>query len=210
MQAFYRATSVALLSLFSCLSHAEMCEGEPCDQAGPLWLEFIHTNDTVRLEDADKTNAEALAEGVARAETAEERRVLSLVSSWLDAPAGPIDFDNLQGEWRCRTIKVGGILPAIAYRNFDCKMYVEARVLAFDKTSGSQRTSGLIYQDTETSAVYLGKAYYSYEKPKDYGQDGQNESDDVARLKVLDDNHAILIFPAPYHESKMNILELTR
>src|SRR5690349_13077217 len=51
------------------------------------------------------------------------------------------------GKWKCRTIKLGGMLPLTIYDWFDCRISDDGSGWYLVKTSGSQRTSGRFYDD---------------------------------------------------------------
>ncbi|WP_254796774.1 DUF4893 domain-containing protein [Sulfitobacter albidus] len=76
-----------------------------------------------------------------------------------------VAFDpGLDGDWRCRTMKLGGIAPLTVYSDFDCRITVLIDGLAFEKLTGSQRTKGKITL-RDGRAVYLGVGYVSSESP---------------------------------------------
>jgi len=83
--------------------------------------------------------------------------------------------DRLAGTWRCRTMKLGGLTPAIIYSWFRCRISERGGRLFFEKLGGSQRTSGWLYSEGE-GFVYLGASYVHYngtnEKPHAYSGSG--------------------------------------
>jgi len=127
-----------------------------------------------------------------------------------------VAFDpSLAGEWRCRTMKLGGLTRLVVYTNFKCRMTLDNTGVTFEKLSGSQRTSGRI-EMREGRAVYLGVGHVSSEEPQDYAKlppDFEGTSTvfpDVAVFERISERRARLMFPAPVNESDFDILELTR
>jgi len=121
----------------------------------------------------------------------------------------------LVGKWRCRTMKLGGLTPAVVYSWFNCRVSDKAGTLAFEKLTGSQRTSGTLYPDGE-GFVYLGGSYVSGEKPHPYsgnraGAGSETTPDDqIGRLMLLYDGRARLELPYPSRESTFDVIELKR
>ena len=116
------------------------------------------------------------------------------------------DF-NPTGNWRCRTIKMNGILSLVVYGWFKCRI-VEEDGWKLIKTSGSQRTSGRFFDDGETRMIFVGASHYSDEKPRAYGTDP--DRDQVAVVTRPGKSRLRIEFPLPRYESKFDILELKR
>jgi len=127
-----------------------------------------------------------------------------------------VAFDPaLSGEWRCRTIKLGGNPALVVYSNFKCRMALDTTGIAFEKLTGSQRTIGRI-EMRNGRAVYLGVGFVASQAPQayedlapDFEGDG-TIAPDVAVFERVSDTRARLMFPAPINESDFDILELTR
>ena len=117
------------------------------------------------------------------------------------------DFD-LGGEWRCRTIKAGGLSPLVVYGWFKCRVSDDGSGWKLEKTSGSQRTTGRFYDDGEKRMIYLGSFYVAGETPKPYGSGP--ESDQVGYAFRTGPAEWRIEFPAPQYESKLDILEFRR
>ena len=168
-------------------------------------LSTITKDDKARLENFDATRAKAIAE--ARAEgSAQDLAVLDRVLA-----GKPLDLRNagLDGDWRCRTIKLGGMAPKlVVYGWFKCRIHQDDAGLWLDKTTGSQRTHGQFYDDGDTRMIYLGKLHYGYEKPGRYGQDPTRNQ--VAYAFRVGPKRLRLEFPAPQYESLLDIMEFER
>ena len=178
--------------------------------AGPAFadgavLSKMTKDDKARLDNFDATRAKAIAE--ARA-TGSRQDIAVLDKVLAGEPLGLRDA-GLAGDWRCRTIKLGGMEPQlVVYGWFKCGIFEDGAGLWLDKTTGSQRTRGLFYDDGDTRMIYLGKLHYGYEKPGLYGQDPTR--DQVAYAFRVGPKRMRLEFPAPQYESLLDIMELER
>jgi hypothetical protein len=161
--------------------------------------------DKDRLARFDAIMAEALAE--ARAGGSPED--LQVLEAALSGPALPLaeGFDPT-GDWKCRTIKVGGGLPLTVYGWFKCRISDDGAGWMLEKLTGSQRTKGMFYTLSASRLAYAGAGYVADEKPRIYGEDAQ--SNQVAFAERRAENRIILLFPAPQYESKLDVLVLER
>ncbi len=128
----------------------------------------------------------------------------------INAPSG--DSDIPAGLYSCAITKLGGAkdasLPFIAYPAFRCRVTVEDGRTQFVKLTGSQRTTGWIYKASKRHSVYLGTSFYGYEnKAISYGE--TKERDDAAVLHRIGKDRWRMIFPWPYYESVVDVMELT-
>lgn len=161
--------------------------------------------DKARLASFDAIRAEAIAEakkGGSQGDVATLDAVLA--GKNLTFSEG---FD-LTGDWQCRTVKLGGTLPLTVYGWFKCRVSDDGSGWKLDKLTGSQRTAGAFYTDSDTRLTYVGTLYYSNEKPKKYGSDA--DRDQVAYVVRPDEKRVRLEFPSPKYESKLDIIELKR
>lgn len=161
--------------------------------------------DKARLANYAATRLEAVAEAMAGG-TPSDVAILEDVLG-----KEPLSFRHgfdPTGKWKCRTIKLGGMLPLTIYDWFDCRISDDGSGWYLVKTSGSQRTSGRFYDDGDARLVYLGALHYSREKPVDYGDDA--ERDQVAYVFRTGPQQIRIEFPSPKFESKLDILELKR
>lgn len=159
---------------------------------------------------------------LARAE-AEERGFADEVESLgvlVDPNAG--QAGRLQpppGDYRCRTIKLGardsrqggsGGLAYVAYPAFRCRVELTpGGDLILEKTTGSQRTRGLLYPDTDRRLVYVGAQAWGDEIGfPAYG--ARAERDQLGVFERIGPQRWRLVIPFPKQESKLDILELTR
>lgn len=120
--------------------------------------------------------------------------------------------DIPEGLYNCAITKMGGPdgrgLPFITYPGFKCRVKEEDGRKHFTKLTGSQRTVGWIYPASEQHSVYLGTLFYGYEnKATPYGQ--TEERDQAAALQRIGKDRWRMVFPYPYYESVVNVMELT-
>ncbi|MDX8501133.1 DUF4893 domain-containing protein [Mesorhizobium sp. VK4C] len=164
---------------------------------------LITAADKARLDKYGETRKAALEEAKA-GDPAEVRELDALLAK----PLVAFSDKDLTGNWNCRTIKAGGISPLVIYGWFKCKVSDDGSGWRLQKTSGSQRTTGRFFDDGEKRAIYLGSFSVNDDKAKPYGSGP--ESDQVGYAFR---NSAIewrIEFPAPYYESKLDIMELKR
>ncbi len=110
------------------------------------------------------------------------------------------------GNYRCRTVKLGGILPLTVYGYFACT--ISEGGTRIDKTTGSQRFSGTL-TSAKTAVFYQGALHYGDEEPIAYGMD--SERDQVGCIyRVRDDETTRyrLELPSPHFESTHDVIEL--
>ena len=171
----------------------------------------IRPQERARLDRYERTAGTALMETLAAGDAAD---IAALTTALSGTPQ--VAFDpSLNGEWNCRTMKLGGLTRLTVYTNFKCRMTLDITGIRFEKLTGSQRTSGRI-EMRDGRAVYLGVGYVSSEAPQSYSElapdfEGSGTiTPDVAVFERVSDTRARLLFPAPVNESDFDILELTR
>jgi len=118
------------------------------------------------------------------------------------------------GSYHCRTIKLGSRDergPAfLSYPNFRCTVELTpGGDLVLTKTTGSQRSRGLLYPHSDNQLVFLGAQAWGDETTyPTYGQ--TRERDQIGVLERLGPQRWRLVIPWPKQEAKLEILELTR
>ncbi|MFN4141055.1 DUF4893 domain-containing protein [Aestuariivirga sp.] len=165
----------------------------------------ITPHDRQRLDGFEATLKDALAEARAGGRP-EDLAVLdaALAGSPLPLASG---FDPV-GNWRCRTLKLGGGLPLVVYGWFRCRISDDGAGWLLEKLTGSQRTRGSFFTLSDTRLAYLGAGYVAGEAPRRYGDDTQENQVAIAERRA--ENRIILLFPAPHYESKLDVLVLER
>ena len=168
---------------------------------------LITPADKARLENYENTRKAALGE--ARKGSADDIAILDeLLARPLVAFSSGEPGNSLTGAWQCRTIKAGGLGALVVYDWFRCRVSDDGSGWALDKTSGSQRTSGRIYDYGEKRAIYLGSLRYNDDPTRKYGADP--EMDQVGYAFRTGADQWRIEFPRPRHESLLDILELRR
>lgn len=161
----------------------------------------VSEQDVARMSGFLRSRAQGLGEALV-AESPSDR---SLVSGLFSLPDS--GFEGIpDGDYRCRTIKLGGILPLTAYGFFACR--VSGDGTRIDKLSGSQRFSGSLHASGE-AVFYRGALHYGDEKPITYGAD--HERNQVGCLYPVpndDAPHYRLELPSPLFESTHDVIEL--
>lgn len=163
------------------------------------------------ITDADKARLDKYGE--TRKAALEEAKVgnpseVKQLEDLLAKPLVAFSDKDLTGNWKCRTIKAGGISPLVIYGWFKCKVTDDGSGWRLAKISGSQRTGGRFFDDGDKRAIYLGSFSVNDDKAKPYGSGP--ESDQVGYAFRNSATEWRIEFPAPYYESKLDIMELKR
>ena len=164
---------------------------------------LITDADKARLDKYGETRKAALEEAKA-GNPSEVKQLEDLLAK----PLVAFSDKDLTGNWKCRTIKAGGISPLVIYGWFKCKVTDDGSGWRLAKISGSQRTSGSLFDDGDKRAIYLGSFSVNDDKAKPYGSGP--ESDQVGYAFRNSATEWRIEFPAPYYESKLDIMELKR
>ncbi|PBB21240.1 DUF4893 domain-containing protein [Mesorhizobium sp. WSM4313] len=164
---------------------------------------LITAADKARLDKYGDTRKAAL-EAAKAGDPSEVKQLDELLAR----PLVAFSDKDLTGNWKCRTIKVGGLSPLIIYGWFKCKVTDDGSGWRLAKISGSQRTAGRFFDDGEKRAIYLGSFSVNDDKAKPYGSG--LESDQVGYAFRNSASEWRIEFPAPYYESKLDIMEFKR
>lgn len=119
------------------------------------------------------------------------------------------------GTYRCRTIKMGRRvegqgLAYVEYPWFACSVELTpGGDLVLTKTTGSQRTRGLIYPDTDRRAVYVGAQAWGADEKSFPAYGDKAERDQVGVIERIGQNRWRLVLPWPKQEAKLELLEIT-
>ncbi|MCZ4272417.1 DUF4893 domain-containing protein [Maritalea porphyrae] len=164
----------------------------------------LSSRDFSRLHTIDQSRIKGLAEAMLGENASDRAIVKELYSMGIGAPKVVPT-----GNYKCRTIKLGGISALVSYKFFDCRISQAGDQLRLEKLSGSQRFVGTLHMQ-ETGVAYKGASHYGYEEPRAYGVDG--EHDQVGCLfEALGKPTSILLeLPAPQFESVHDVIELVR
>lgn len=171
----------------------------------------IRPQEATRLAAMDATLGAALRQAMAGG----RRGDVDLLQEALEGLPYPALRTTLEGDWKCRTIKLGGLTDLTAYAPFDCRFTADGDGFIFEKLTGSQRTKGRVSL-MDGQMIYLGVGYVAEAAPMDYdalppGDFGDGEiQPQVAVVEQPDPDRARLMFPAPITESTFDLLYLTR
>jgi hypothetical protein len=163
------------------------------------WRDEASSFDQSRLARLDEARSRGMAESGGAAQEA------------LNAPA---TGGSITGNYRCRTIKLGGMTPSMTYSWFRCRVFEHNGALRFEKTSGSQRMGGTLYADGD-HYVYLGASWVKGETPHRYSGSGasvgaRSTPDDQIGVMTATASGARLEMPYPVQESLFDVVELRR
>ncbi|KAK0351496.1 hypothetical protein LTR94_024744 [Friedmanniomyces endolithicus] len=120
------------------------------------------------------------------------------------------------GEYRCRTIKLGNRNegPGLAYVDypwFSCSVALTpGGDLVLTKTTGSQRTQGLLYPEGDRRLVYVGAQAWGDDEKSFPRYGDKAERDQVGVLERIGQNRWRLAIPWPKQEAKLELLEIIR
>jgi hypothetical protein len=175
----------------------------PANATGAI-VDIITDHDEARLAQFDAAKAKALAEARPGGSAAD----LTVLEELVAREHLPFaDFD-LTGNWQCRTIKVGGLATLVVYGWFACRVTDDGSGWRLEKLTGSQRTAGSFYTESDTALTYLGSYYVAGDPVPAYGKGPQ--SDQAGRVFRTGNDAWQIEFPFPTYESTFDILEFRR
>lgn len=157
--------------------------------------------DSARIADLDRSRARGLGSALL-GESLDEREVVAgLFTPGLVRPG------EIAGDYQCRTIKLGGILPLTVYGWFRCEIAPSEAGFAIRKTTGSQNFSGTLIASGD-GYLYKGASNYGDESPRAYGD--KPDENQVGCLTGLagQSGHLLLELPSPLLESLHDVIEL--
>ena len=181
--------------------------------AGPAFAETvpIRAADQARLDQQYRVRGEVIYDALVRG-APDDVDVLQ------DALSGVPIQGNPTGDWNCRTMKMGNLLPLVVYRNFRCRITdIGDGRYYLEKLTGSQRTRGIIRREGDYW-VYLGVGYVGDKPAMNYSKfpQAQEPVDPGQTVPAIGEfiqngpNKARIEFPLPLLESRYDILYLTR
>lgn len=136
------------------------------------------------------------------------------IHSIMDAQASG-NAGAIAGEWRCRSLKLGGMTPAMVYRWFRCRIFDQGGELRFEKVTGTQRMSGTLTPEGNGYS-YRGASSAKGEPLHRYSGSGasvgasRTPDDQEGFLEILADGRARIEIPHPIQESDYDVIELVR
>ena len=174
-------------------------------QADGAITRIITKSDQAKLDKYEETMRTAVDE----AEKGGTPTDVKWLKETLDKPHLPFseDFD-MTGAWKCRMAKLGNEPALVIYSWFNCRITDDGSGWMLEKTSGSQRTKGRFYTESDNRLTYLGVGFIAGEKSRNYS--AGPDVDQVGYAYRTANDEFRIEFPAPVRESLMDILELKR
>lgn len=155
--------------------------------------------------------------GVISADREKAREVLSAVSygsygyaerkgveRLLDAETYPVTPEEMIGFRRVRSIQIDARGGIFSYPYFNCRFRKIGDKVFFEKTSGSQRKSGYLYQNSPESLIFLGGWSVNSDPQTEYG----SKNSVAGTVYRIGPGKAIMIFPA--EDGRVEIYELRK
>ncbi|MDX5360935.1 MAG: DUF4893 domain-containing protein [Alphaproteobacteria bacterium] len=200
MRAFASLSLIAALLLATVSAAAQQA---PFQQ----WQAVIAERDEARFIAIPQVRdrARELAESYGQMDELETLRAL------LDSPAQPLDVAALPGTYPCRTITLaatpGHREDLKIHGWFTCRIAETADGITFEKLTGSWRTAGWLYAETEFSRVYLGaKSDPGAARLTAYGESASRN--EVAVLEQVGPGHYRMMFGADPEGSRFTVLDI--
>ena len=128
----------------------------------------------------------------------------NMVEKQLNAKTYSITPKDMIGFRRVRSIQIDARDGIFSYPYFNCRFKKADGKVFFEKTTGSQRKSGYVYQNSPESLVFLGG--WSVNDDPQTGYDSTNSV--VGKVYKIGPRKAIMIFPT--EEDRVEIYELTK
>ena len=176
------------------------------------WKSVASADDQDRISRLDNAWKQALRE--ANHEFGAELDSLGMLAVQEAALATP-PLQPGPGKYRCRTIKVGAMggdgLKYVAYPWFTCTVeQTPGGDLILTKTTGSQRTRGLIYPDSDNPGrlIYVGAQAWGDTETAFPAYGEKPERDQVGVIERIGNGRWRMVVPWPKQESKLDILEI--
>lgn len=176
------------------------------------WREIASTADASALGRLDQAWRLARAE----AEEAGFAAQVEALGPLVDPNAGQAGrLQPAPGAYRCRSIKLGsngpGGLGYLEYPYFRCTIELTpGGDLILTKTTGSQRTRGLLYPDTDRRLVFIGAQAWGSDETGYPAYGDQRIRDQIGVFERIGSDRWRLVLPWPKVDSKLEILELVR
>jgi hypothetical protein len=198
MQTWLRSGSLIALSFSAGISAAH---------AG--WQDEASRYDVQRMSALEESRSHGLSEAEAGPDAA-------LAHAVLDAAPVSVSGRALAGNWRCRTIRLGGMAPEVVYSWFKCRVSDRGGALMFQKVSGTQTLSGRLYPGESGGYVLLGALSAKGEPVHRYSGNGPSvgaqvtPDDTVGLLVATGRSSARLELPYPVQESVFDVIQMKR
>lgn len=180
----------------------------PEPQATDNWRDYAKPADADRLSRLTG----AWATGLKLANDKEHAKELAALGALADPKARALPHPQPgPGDYRCRTIKLGGSLGLVSYPWFRCRVELTpGGDLTLTKVTGSHRSAGKFYPDTDTRLVYLGGQAWGADEDKAPAYGAAPERDQIGVLERIGETRWRLALPWPRVESDLDLIDLQR
>jgi len=128
----------------------------------------------------------------------------NMVEKLLKARTYPVTPEEMSGFNRVRSIQIDARDGIFSYPFFKCRFEKANGKIFFEKTTGSQRKSGYIYQNSPESLIFLGGWSVNDDPQTAYGSDNSV----AGSIYKIGPRKAIMIFPT--ENGRVEIYELTK
>lgn len=163
----------------------------------------LSQNDQSRLENLDTSRTRGLGNAMRGESSAERAAVAALFEPGLSY----INPDLLAGQYKCRTIKLGGNLPLVVYGWFKCEIVRAEGDFVIRKLTGSQNFSGVL-APAGAGYAYKGASFYGWEGAgRLYGDDPERDQAGCLSAVTKESRHFLLELPFPKLESFHDLIE---
>lgn len=153
-----------------------------------------------RMTGFDAARTRGLGEALL-SDSAGDRSIVSALFAPGETPISTLP----DGDYRCRTIKLGGLLPLTAYGFFDCA--VSDNGATIEKLTGSHRFKGQLVA-SDGGLFYWGALHYGDEQPMAYGAEAEsNQVGCLVRVSGKPVRYRLEL-PFPRFESTHDVIEL--
>lgn len=172
------------------------------------WRQVATEDDRRRIREWRSAFVEALGEARGSGFGGEIAREGAL----LEPDAATVGAALPQGDYRCRTIKLGsqgeGGLDYVAYPWFRCRVAPDADgEIHFTKLDGSQRPVGRLYAEHDRRQIFLGTLELGDERNAlRYGRDRLRNMAGI--VERIGERRWRILFPYPHFESTLDLIEL--
>lgn len=175
------------------------------------WQDELNDFDRARLGLLDQSRDKGLAKAARGSQND-----LATIRGVLGPSGGPISGRELEGDWLCRQMKLGGMAPSIVYTWFNCRVRQTRYGLYFEKHTGTELMSGYLEPYENGRMVLMGAITVGEQRPKPYsgGNVGagaiKTSNDAVGIVSSMGPGHARIGVPFPVIESDFDVMELRR
>lgn len=174
---------------------------------GSEWRSVATGADRARLREW----RDAFVEALGKARAGGHAAAIAAEGALLDPDAALGGSPILNGEYRCRVIKLGakqpGLLDYVAYPTFTCRIRTDGRLRGFAKVGGSQRPVGMIFPGDALREIFLGTLVLGDEsRAMQYGRDP--DRDVAGFVERIGDSRWRMVLPRPAFESTLDVIEL--